>query len=192
MNFKGGQGKSHIALNLSMTFDLGIVVNEPTSALKHVLEEDEILLLDHKDKIPSEISDCIFDLGGFISPLMDEAIKKSDFVIVPVKEDPASALTSIDTLLNLKNYSKNIICIINMQKNFIESKNFLIDKGCDFVEYFPLRTSAAIENIFVDKKTINEQYNKGGRFAFSFKKVNNEMENIIKHIVDNYNYTRIR
>ena len=40
MNFKGGQGKTSIALNLAFTFDYGIVANETYTVLKNYLDTD--------------------------------------------------------------------------------------------------------------------------------------------------------
>ncbi len=44
MNFKGGQGKTSIALNLAFTFDYGIVANETYTVLTNYLDEAHLLI----------------------------------------------------------------------------------------------------------------------------------------------------
>ena len=85
-NFKGGQGKSKIALNLALTMNYGIITNDFVSSHDLVLSKERILKVDRNEKIPSHFKsddNLIYDLGGFVDERVVDILKISDWILIP-------------------------------------------------------------------------------------------------------------
>ena len=79
-NFKGGQGKSKIALNLALTMNYGIITNDFVSSHDLILPEDKIFKVKKDEAIPCNFKsddDIIYDLGGFIDDRVRNSIALS-------------------------------------------------------------------------------------------------------------------
>ena len=117
-NFKGGQGKSKIALNLAITLGYGIITNDEVSSHDLVLPEERIFKVPKHEPIPHNFKsddNIIYDLGGFIDDRVVEAIKISDYVLVPVtneNDDDENIRVSVQTIDSIEGYNKNIVIIL--------------------------------------------------------------------------------
>lgn len=69
-NFKGGTGKTSIALNLALTMQYAIISNDTYSPLEKVLDPKKFIKLEAGKDLPNlpEKYFIIFDLGGHIDP----------------------------------------------------------------------------------------------------------------------------
>jgi len=183
-NFKGGVGKTSIALNIALARNFGIVTNDVYSPLERVLPEKQFLKIYQNKPFPtlSNEINVIYDLGGRIDKRAIGVIKESDFVIIPTTGDYINLQVTIDAIAEIEKYSKKIIIVANRaQKNdFSEiKKNLNI-----FYNYFviELKESKVFSNIFKEKKSISAICNKGGLKAYSYRIINEQFNILLNHI----------
>lgn len=200
-NFKGGQGKSKIALNLALTMDHGIITNDVVSSHDLILPEDKILKVEKSEAIPTDFKssdDIIYDLGGFIDERVTDVLKVSDCVIVPVtneNDDEENIRVSIQTIDSIEEYNKNIVIIANkvelkksgtrvVQDDFATIKEVMNS----FYQYpiFEIKKSKAVSRIVKERRSVKEIVSDGGILAYSYADVVKQFDNIISYIVQHY------
>ena len=120
-SLKGSQGKTTLAAALALELDWQIITNDAHSDLAKVVREENILMLEPEDKLPSAKdlgnANIIFDPGGFIDPRMIDAIKMSDYVVIPVVNLGKRELETarfVASIYEVEQYNKNIILVLNM------------------------------------------------------------------------------
>ena len=167
LNFKGGQGKTSIALSLAEHFQLGIIVNEPYSSVGLALEQDSYFYA--KNKLPNA-DNVVYDFGGGVSAIMLEAIRQSDFVIIPTLPEAADLYVTEQCYRSVKEHVdlEKIIVVANKCR----AKDFatVVErfKDCKVIQ---IRPSKAIENIYLKGLSIEEQAKKSALSAYTYKKV---------------------
>lgn len=184
MNFKGGQGKTSIALNLAYTYDYGIVANESYTVLKNHLEDSHLLI--STGEIPNDLDDVIYDFGGGITPHMAAAIKRSNVVIIPFIVEQANVEVTIEAINSVLGLNKNVILVPNKikedDKDYAAMLDTLKEFGFDHLQLVPLRASTALQNIFVEHKTVSQMQSEGGLHGFNYRKISDDLNNLINTI----------
>lgn len=184
MNFKGGQGKTSIALNLAYTLDYGVVANESYTVLKNHLDEDHLLIA--TGQITDDFDDVIYDFGGGITPHMATVLKRSNVVVIPFIVEQANVEVTIEAINSVLALNDNIILVPNKIKE--DDKDYLIlletlkEFGFDKLAISPLRASTALQNIFIDHKTISAMQAEGGLNGFNYRKINDDFNKLIELI----------
>ena len=184
MNFKGGQGKTSIALNLAYSFDYGIVANETYSVLKNHLDNNHLLIT--TDAIPNELDDVIYDFGGGITKYMMPVLKRSHVILIPFVVEQANVEVTIEAINSVLPLNENIILVPNKIKESDKDYQVLLDTlkefGFDHLPISPIRSSMALQNIFTEHKTIEQMQSEGGLNGFNYRKVSEDFNNLIKLI----------
>lgn len=181
-NFKGGVGKTSIALNLALSLDFGIITNDVCSPLDRVLDESQFIKIAPSDQLPtiSKEYDIIFDFGGYLDPRVIEAIQKSDWILIPVINDYLNLQVTLDAVNEIKQYNEKIIIIANKtQKNDFEDIKAVIRKFYNNIKIMELKQSKAFVNIFEERKPISEMIKAGGLPAYHYRMVNEQFNRII-------------
>lgn len=115
-SIKGSAGKTPIATNIALDFDYCIGTNEAIDVYSDLFEESQYLRVGQNEEFPKLTSDTdiVFDLSGSISDKslsITSAIKQSDLVIVPIYNHVRSLQGGIQTILEVEQFTKNIIVI---------------------------------------------------------------------------------
>lgn len=182
MNFKGGQGKSTVAFNLSKYLDLGIVANETYTVLRQSLSDEELLII--RDKIPPELEECIFDFGGGITPLMKEAVESSRLTIVPFVPEYANVLVTVDCLNSIKDLTENILLIANQVRPDSSDLQAAKDSFLEFGFEYPmlsLRNSTAMQHCFRENRSVSDMADDKVR-SFAYRNIKNDMEQLVSTV----------
>jgi len=183
-NFKGGTGKTSIALNLALTMKHAIVSNDIYSPLGNVLDKKKFIKLEPDQDLPElpKKYDIIFDLGGHIDPRAIAAIDQSDWVIVPVTRDFIDIQVSINCIGELQEHTKKIIVIANRT---VKGELKAIEKAVrNFFKFpvFEIKKSKALPAIFKEKKSIRDMVLEGGLKSYHYKSVTEQFDAVIKHM----------
>ncbi len=184
MNFKGGQGKTSIALNLAYALDYGVVANETYTVLKNHLDDNHLLIT--TDAVPNDLDDVVYDFGGGITKHMAAVLKRSDIVIIPFIVEQANIEVTIEAINSVLALNEKIILVPNKIK--IEDKDYvalletLKEFGFDSLPISPLRASTAMQNIFTEHKTIAIMQSGGGLNGFNYRKISDDFNNLLNLI----------
>lgn len=191
---KGGEGKTTIACAIALEGDWAIITNDIHSDLTSALKEEHYLVLDPDQPLPTkkelEGANIIFDPGGFLDHRMIDAIKMSDYVIIPVSEFGKKLNTErfIASVLEIEQYNKNIVIVLNKiaQENVEEARKALKElMSKEFKGIYPIfeiKKNEAFEMMLNTGTSISEIVKKGGLFRRWFQPVDGQLQKLIKFI----------
>jgi len=196
-NFKGGQGKSKIALNLALTMNYGIITNDLVSSHDLILPEEKIYKVEKDDLIPANFKsedDIIYDLGGFIDERVIDVLKISDYIIIPVtyeNDDEENLRVAIQTVDSIEPYSKKIVFVANkteMRKSgtrvIKDDYEFIKEFLGNFYKYpvFKIKKSTAVSKVGKEKRSIKNMVLDGGMVSYAYNEISSQFDDLIKHI----------
>ena len=191
---KGGEGKTTIACAIALEGDWAIITNDIHSDLTSALKEEHYLVLDPDQPLPTKKelvgANIIFDPGGFLDHRMIDAIKMSDYVIIPVSEFGKKLNTErfIASVLEIEQYNKNIVVVLNKiaQENVEEARKALKElMSKEFKGVYPIfeiKKNEAFEMMLNTGSSISEIVKKGGLFRRWFQPVDGQLQKLIKFI----------
>ncbi len=202
---KGSAGKTPIATNIAIDKGFALGTNEIYHVFDSFFPEEKLLPVEPHENFPEipDNIDIVFDLAGSISkqsPSISSAISQSDVVIVPIYNEIKSLNAGIHTILEVSNFTKNIIVIatkLQRQKNdvfsnwneSIEFKNIekMVNANVDFkIPIFPLKFSKVFDLIFEKEKSINQIMEEDALSKYTYREVAKQFDNIYLFIENNY------
>lgn len=182
-NFKGGVGKTGISLNLALTMDFNYITNELLNPIEGILEEGTYIKLRRDQAVPILNDDfsVVYDFGGYIDKRAIKALKSSDVVIIPTKNEQLDLTVTVNTIQEIEPYNDNIVVVANMaEKGDFESVETVINNNYPDYKVYEIKKSRAVPNIFVKKISVKAMTEKGGLNAWSFNKINEQFNELIK------------
>lgn len=186
---KGGEGKTTIACALALEGDWAIITNDIHSDLTSAIKQEHYLVLEPDQPLPTakelEGANIIFDPGGFLDPRMIDAIKMSDYVIVPVSEFGKKLNTErfLATIFEIEQYNKNILIVLNKitGDNAKKARDELKKHKYSY-PVFEIKKNEAFEIMLNEGIPISKIVKKGGLFRRWFEPVDGQIQKLIKHI----------
>ena len=183
-NFKGGVGKTSIALNIVLSLDMGIITNDVYSPIENILPEKQFIKLEKDMSIPEipEGMNIVFDLGGYIDTRAIEALRQSDKVLIPVTNDFINLQVTINAIDEIWEFNENLIIIANRTvKDDFSDISQAIKQFYDF-PVLELKQSRVFSNLFQEKKSIRDIVKQGGLKAYSYRIINEQFDELLKTI----------
>ena len=202
---KGSAGKTPIATNIALDKGYALGTNEIYHVFDSFFPEEKLLPIEPHEEFPTipDHIDIVFDLAGSMSkqsPSISSAIMQSDLVIVPIYNEIKSLNAGIHTILEISNFTKNILVIatkLQKQKNDVFSdwnksldfKNIekMINANIGFqVPILPLKFSKVFDLIFEKEKSINQIINDDSLAKYTYRDVAKQFNDIYLFIEKNY------
>ncbi len=160
-NPKGGVGKTALALNFALTFGYGLITNDRLSIVDQILPDERYIILNKDQPLPDIPADwpVVFDFGGYPDRRALDALKISQFIIIPILPYRENVQTSLEFIKEIKTYKeeKNIIVVVNQTagRQFKEI-SAAIKHFYPAIAVFNLKKSAAFTWLTEQKKSIAE------------------------------------
>jgi cellulose biosynthesis protein BcsQ len=153
ISYKGGVGKSALAINLAAEIDADYVTNDLITTSTNAIQIDYT-----KRKIPKgllSLDRVVFDFGAMsthLDPKAVQATQVADVIVIPTFTDRRSLEATIKTVLLIKPMNKPIAIVINhftKQKEFDEAVTYLTESLGE-LPIFPIRTTTLFARVAKD------------------------------------------
>ncbi len=153
LNYKGGVGKSALAINLAAEIGADYVTNDIITTCTNAIQ-----IPPNKRRIPKEIlklDRVVFDFGAMstqLDPKAVQAIEAADVIVIPTDTGQRSIEATIKTVELVKPKGKPIAIIVNdftKQKLYDETVEQLT-KALGELPFFPIRTTTLFDRVAKD------------------------------------------
>ena len=189
-NRKGAQGKTTHAIAFAhykkadfFTNDFGNSTIEIYAPLfKSKNQEFKELAPDEEIEVDDEKNN-VFDFGGFLDNRIINVAKFVDCCVVPFfYQSKADLVPTIQTVIELEKYNKNIIILINnTEKDYIDQIKSDFSKKFKH-KIFVINRSKYIHQLADENKTIFDLSNQGGLKKYMLKELIDQIKAFYSHI----------
>jgi len=183
-NQKGGVGKTMLATQIALYFDLKIVELDPYGILKSLMPE-RVIKLGLRDEIDENLNNVVFDFGGFDDLRLEQVAKQSDLVIIPFNPTLISLGGTLKSYLKVKNLNDNILFIANgyiKEQDVKDAVEFLEEHIKEPIEYFGIPFTRAVQTAENEVVSIVDLPKQGGLKKHTYSKIARIFENLMEVI----------
>lgn len=183
-NQKGGVGKTMLATQIALYFDLKIVELDPYGILKSLMP-DRVIKLGLRDEIDENLNNVVFDFGGFDDLRLEQVAKQSDLVIIPFNPTLVSLGGTLKSYLKVKDLNYNILFIANgyiKEQDVKDAIEFLEEHIKEPIEYFAIPFTRAMQTAENEVVLIIDLPKQGGFKRHTYSKIAGVFENLMKII----------
>jgi len=183
-NQKGGVGKTMLATQIALYFNLKIVELDPYGILKSLMPE-RVIKLGLRDEIDENLNNVVFDFGGFDDLRLEQVASLSDLVIIPFNPTLVSLGGTLKSYLKVKDFNNNILFIVNgyiKEQDVKDAVEFLEEHIKEPIEYFAIPFTRAVQTAENEVVSIVDLPKQGGLRKHTYSKIARVFENLMEVI----------
>jgi len=185
-NQKGGVGKTMLATQIALYFDLKIIELDPYGILKSLMQ-DRVLKFGLRDKIDENLDNVVFDFGGFDDLRLSQVAKQSDLVIIPFNPTLISLGGTLKSYYKVRDLNENILFIANgylKEQDVKDAVEFLEENIKEHIDYFSIPYTRAVQTAENEIVSIIDLPKQGGLKRHTYSKIARIFENLMEVIKD--------
>ena len=185
-NQKGGVGKTMLATQIALYFDLKIIELDPYGILKSLMQ-DRVLKFGLRDKIDENLDNVVFDFGGFDDLRLSQVAKQSNLVIIPFNPTLISLGGTLKSYYKVRDLNENILFIANgylKEQDVKDAVEFLEENIKEHIDYFSIPYTRAVQTAENEIVSIIDLPKQGGLKKHTYSKIARIFENLMEVIKD--------
>jgi len=182
-NQKGGVGKSMLATQIALHFDLKIIELDPYGILKQLMP-DRVIKLGLRDKINENWDNVVFDFGGFDDLRLQQTAEQSDLVIIPFNPTLLSLGGTLKSYYKVKDFN-NVLFIANgyvKEQDVKDAVEFLEENLKEEIDYFAIPFTRAVQTAENEVVSIIDLPKQGGLKKHTYSKIAKTFEELMRVI----------
>ncbi len=183
-NQKGGVGKTMLATQIALYFNLKIVELDPYGILKQLMP-NKVIKLGLRDNISENIDDVVFDFGGFDDARLDKIATMSNLIIIPFNPTLVSLGGTLKSYYKVKDLNDNILLIANgyiKEQDVKDAIEFLEEHIKESIEYFAIPFTRAVQTAENEIVSIIDLPKAGGLKKHTYSKIAKTFEELMEII----------
>ena len=183
-NQKGGVGKTMLATQIALYFNLKIIELDPYGILKSLMP-NRVIKVGLRDKIDENLNDVVFDFGGFDDLRLENVSKQSDLVIIPFNPTLVSLGGTLKSYYRIKNLNQNILFVVNgyvKEQDVKDAVEFLEEHIKEPIEYFAIPFTRAVQTAENEVVSIVDLPKQGGLKKHTYSKIAKNFEELMEII----------
>jgi len=183
-NQKGGVGKTMLATQIALYFNLKIIELDPYGILKSLMP-NRVIKVGLRDKIDENLNDVVFDFGGFDDLRLENVSKQSDLVIIPFNPTLVSLGGTLKSYYRIKNLNQNILFVVNgyvKEQDVKDAVEFLEENIKVPIEYFAIPFTRAVQTAENEIVSIIDLPKAGGLKKHTYSKIAKNFEELMEII----------
>lgn len=188
-NQKGGVGKSMIATQIALHYDMTIIELDPYGVLSKTLDDERVYKVALDEDVPEVKSgDAIYDFGGFDDKRLDIVSKNADLIIIPFNPTINSLGTTLESYQRAKEQNLPILFVANAvikEQDAIEAIEYIKETTQDDIDYFVIPHTRALQTSENEGESIIELSQSSGLRKHTYKKIGTTMRELMA-LVKNY------
>ncbi|WP_041279094.1 hypothetical protein [Desulfotalea psychrophila] len=186
--FKGGQGKTTLAVSYALYSDSYFITNDTESGTLDIygglFSSDKMESLGRGEDLVLRERNEVYDLGGWSDSLAEKVASNCEICVIPVSFNSISEITpSIKAINSLSIYNKSIVLVINNtdKKEAVEAKKYF-EKEYPKIKVFIVNKSKYIHRLANENKTVFEIAEQNGLTRYNTKQLRNQLTTLFDYI----------